>query len=97
MLRLTKTGGTVYIGEVPDADKREEAESIRRVSHQAVKKISEKNPDHLYLSKDFFTELARTSSVDINIIDHTEFALGDYQAALYRYSVYLVKKEGATN
>jgi ubiquinone/menaquinone biosynthesis C-methylase UbiE len=94
MLRVTKPGGTVYIGEVPDASKRDDAESIRQFSHKSVKKISVANPDHLYLSKVFFQDIARASSVDLKIIDHLEFDLGNYQAARYRYSVYLTKKGG---
>jgi ubiquinone/menaquinone biosynthesis C-methylase UbiE len=92
MLRVTKPGGTVYIGEVPDAAKRDEAENIRRVSHQAVKKISATNPDHLYLFKGFFQDLVPASAADVKIIDHSEFDLGNYQAARYRYSVYITKK-----
>jgi ubiquinone/menaquinone biosynthesis C-methylase UbiE len=91
MLRITKPGGMVYIGEVPDASKRDEAERIRQVSHQSVEKISFANPDHLYLSKGFFKNFARVNSIDLKIIDHTEFDLGNYQAARYRYSVYLTK------
>jgi ubiquinone/menaquinone biosynthesis C-methylase UbiE len=93
MMRITKPGGTIYIGEVPDAAKRDEAECIRKVSHQSVKKISILNPDHLYLSKGFFKDFARANSVDLKIIDHMEFGLGNYQAARYRYSVYLTKEK----
>ena len=92
MLRITKPNGKVYIGEIPDASKKELAESIRRVSHKSLQKVSTANPDHLYLSKDFFRELAKENNLNINIIDHTEFNLGNYQAANYRYSVYLFKK-----
>jgi ubiquinone/menaquinone biosynthesis C-methylase UbiE len=92
MIRVTKPGGTVYIGEVPDAAKHDLAESIRRVSHQALKKVLATNPDHLYLSKGFFQDLARANTVDLKIIDHSEFDLGNYQAARYRYSVYITKK-----
>ncbi|NLH94248.1 MAG: class I SAM-dependent methyltransferase [Candidatus Cloacimonetes bacterium] len=92
MVRVTKYGGQIFIGEVPDASKKHEAENIRRVSHQGVKKISDQNLDHLYLEKGFFIQFANENSLDIKIIDHTKFELGDYQAAKYRYSVYLTKK-----
>jgi len=94
MLRITKPGGMVYIGEVPDASKRDDAENIRLVSHQSVRKVSAANPDHLYLSKDFFQDFALTNALDLKIIDHTDFDLGNYQAARYRYSAYLTKKGG---
>ncbi|MEP7322454.1 MAG: class I SAM-dependent methyltransferase [Saprospiraceae bacterium] len=92
MLRVTKPGGVVYIGEVPDAAKLDQAENIRRISHQSVKKVSVENPDHLYLPKEFFENIAQTNSLNLKIIDHTDFDLGHYQAARYRYSVYLTKK-----
>jgi len=92
MLRVTKSGGIVYIGEVSDLAKRAEAENIRRASHEAVKKISAANPDHLYLPKSFFQNAAEMSGSGLKIIDHSEFDLGDYQAARYRYSVYLSKR-----
>jgi ubiquinone/menaquinone biosynthesis C-methylase UbiE len=91
MLRITKPGGTVFIGEIPDAAKRDLAENIRNTSHQGVNKVSTENPDHLYLAKEFFKDIARENELKLKIIDHTEFDLGNYQAALYRYSVYLTK------
>lgn len=94
MVRVTKSGGQIFIGDIPDASKRREAENIRRVSHQGVKKIPDQNPDHLYLDKGFFIQFANENSLNIKIIDHTEFELGNYQAAKYRYSVYLTKKAG---
>ena len=92
MLRITKSGGMVYIGDVPDAAKREMAESIRKVSHHALKKVSAEDPDHLYLPKEFFQDIAKKNTAEIKIIDLEEFDLGSYQGALYRYAVYITKK-----
>jgi SAM-dependent methyltransferase len=96
MLRVTRPGGTVFIGEVSDLAKRDEAESIRRTSHQGTKKVSTTNPDHLYLPKQFFLNVARDHGLNIRIIDHLDLDLGNYQVAQYRYSVYLEKNGEAT-
>lgn len=94
MVRITRPGGTVYVGEVPDAAKRVLAEEIRRVSHKSVKRLSSANPDHLYLPKQFFQSFVPGWAADVKIIDHSELDLGGYQAARYRYSVYMTKKDG---
>lgn len=94
MLRVTRPGGTVYVGEVSDAAKRADAESIRRSSHDGVARTSDANPDHLYVPKSLFEDLARAHGADLRIVDHTAFDLGGYQAARYRYSVYLRKPDG---
>jgi ubiquinone/menaquinone biosynthesis C-methylase UbiE len=92
MLRISKPGGTVYIGDVPDAAKRDKAALIRQLSHQAVKRISQANPDHLYLPKTFFEDIAHVTGSGLKILDHDLFTLGDYQAAKYRYSAYFTKR-----
>jgi len=48
MLRITKTKGDGIHWYVPDVAKRELADSIRKISHQAIKKVSALNPDHLF-------------------------------------------------
>ena len=92
MLRITKPGGMVYIGDVPDVAKLELANSIRKISHQAIKKVSALNPDHLFYPKELFLDISRENGTKIRIIDQTEFDLGNYQGARYRYSVYMTKK-----
>lgn len=92
MLRITKPGGVIYIGEIPDEEKKSHAESIRELSHKDVRKVSSAEVDHLYFHKDFFRDFAYQHSADIQIVDHTELDLGNYQAAQYRYSAY-IKKE----
>jgi SAM-dependent methyltransferase len=91
MFRVTRAGGTIYIGEVSDLAKRAQAEAIRASSHQGVKKLSSATPDHLYLPKDLFEDVARTHGSDVKIVDHSTLNLGSYQAARYRYSVYFRK------
>jgi ubiquinone/menaquinone biosynthesis C-methylase UbiE len=91
MVRVTKPGGMIYIGEVSDLAKRAQAESIRVSSHQGVKKLSTATADHLYLPKDLFEDVARTHQMDVTVVDHSTLNLGSYQAARYRYSVYFRK------
>ena len=91
MLRITKPGGCVYIGEIPDQSKFSHAEEIRSQSHRSVHHVSPLNPDHLYFNKSFFLDFADQNSVNVVIVDHTELDLKEYKAALYRFSVYLTK------
>ena len=58
MVRVTKTGGVIRVGEVSDLAKREKALIIRDKTHKDHNRVSSANPDHLFLPKDFFKELA---------------------------------------
>lgn len=92
MVRITKNGGVICIGEVSDLAKKEEALAIRKKTHKDHKRVSFQNPDHLFLSKDLFRELSDDLRLLINIIDHETFDLPFYETAKYRYSVYLSTK-----
>lgn len=92
MVRVTKTGGVIFIGEVSDLAKHREAFSIRELTHQNHSRVSAANPDHLFLSKDLFKDLADDMRLELSIIDQDNFDLPFYEAAKYRYSVYLAKK-----
>jgi len=92
MVRVTKTGGVIFIGEVSDLAKRKEAFSIRELTHRDHRRVSAANPDHLFLSKDLFRELAEDMRLELNIVDQDNFDLPFYETAKYRYSVYLTKK-----
>jgi len=91
MTRVTKTGGMIYIGEVSDLAKRQEALTIREKTHRNHKRVSAANPDHLFLSKDLFKELAKDMHLQLDIVDQEYFNLPFYETAKYRYSVYLTK------
>lgn len=95
MVRVTKPGGKIYLGEVSDKEKYALAKEIRKVSHQAHKKVSSQDLDHLFLYKSFFNQLAEEMNLTLAIIDHVDFNFGAYQAAQYRYSVYLTKNKVA--
>lgn len=97
MLRLTKPGGMVYLGEVSDLEKREEALAIRRVSHRDVKKVSDAELDHLYLPKSLFRDIAAAHGAKASIVDHADLDLGAYRGARYRYSVYMKKPSGSVS
>jgi len=94
MVRVVRVGGVVFIGEVSNLEKREEALAIRKVTHKNHKRVSAANPDHLFLSKDFFRELAGDMRLGLKIMDQESFDLPFYETAKYRYSVYLTKESG---
>lgn len=95
MVRVTKPGGMIYLGEVSDKSKYSLAQEIRKTSHQGHKKVSSQDLDHLFLYKSFFNQLAEEMNLTLAIVDHVDFNFGSYQAAQYRYSVYLTKNKVA--
>lgn len=89
MYRVLLPGGSIYIGDVSDLDKKELAMEMRRETHKNQEKLSEDNPDHLYLSKSLFINFAEENNMRIEIVDHTNLEIAQfYDTAPYRYSVY---------
>jgi len=91
MVRVVKKGGVVFVGEVSDAAKYQQAVLIRQESHKDHRQVSLEKPDHLFLDKEVFKKIAKDLSLTLNIIDQDEFDLAHYETAKYRYSVYLTK------
>ena len=94
--RVTKPGGQIYVGEISDLAKREEALQRRQSTHAGHRKVSTKEVDHLYLPKALFREEAsRLGWRKVRILDHAELpALAGNPLASYRYSVYAEKSSG---
>lgn len=91
LLRVTKPGGHVLIGDVNDAAKYERALEIRGESHRDAKHVSDDKPDHLYIPKTFFEEVAAAGGHSCTIVDDLDLGLDFYPNAEYRYMVYLTK------
>ena len=94
MIRITRDGGSVCVGEVSDSARRSLAEAIRCSSHRNLRRLSEAAPDHLYLPKALFHDLSLAHGCDLRIVDHAELSLGFYGAAAYRFSAYFTKSGG---
>lgn len=92
--RVTKPGGRIYIGEISDLARREEALHLRRFSHANHDRVSPKDLPHLYLPKTLFTEEAnRLGWENTRIVDHSAVpGLSGNPLAGYRYSVYAEKR-----
>ena len=92
-IRICKTGGTVYIGDVNDFSKKEAALEMRKKTHENQCKLSTDSPDHMYLEKSLFTDIASEYRMkNIEIVDHCDTDLIDYyDTANYRFSVYMEK------
>lgn len=91
MIRATKPGGRLLIGEVSDAAKRRLAEQLRAKTHATRRTVAPGNPDHLYLHKSFFLRIAARHGLQVRIVDHSDLDLAYWATAPYRYSVYLKK------
>ncbi len=88
MARLVRPGGTLTVGEVSDAAKREEALEIRHTSHRDQPRVSTEDLDHLYVPKSLFERLAAELGFALRIVDHTAFALRSNATARYRFTAY---------
>jgi SAM-dependent methyltransferase len=92
--RVAKPGARIFVGEISDLSKREDALKSRRRTHANHTRVSAKNPQHLYLPKELFLgEASRLGWREIQIVDHACLpALAGNPLASYRYSVYAEKK-----
>ena len=92
-IRVCKKGGSVYIGDVSALDKKDLANKLRCETHKDQKKLSEDSPDHLYLAKSLFEEVADLNGmVNVRIVPHDQTKLIEYyDTAPYRFSVYMNK------
>ena len=94
MFRVVKPDGKVFIGEINDLEKKETAEKRREESDKERQghRVSDKQVDHLYYSKQFFTDIAEEKGLDIRFIDHDVKELDFYYNADYRFSVIYSRK-----
>lgn len=92
-IRVCKKGGSVYIGDISELDKKDLAIKLRYETHKNQKKLSEDSPDHLYLPKSLFEEVAALNGmVNVRIVPHDQTKLIEYyDTAPYRFSVYMDK------
>lgn len=86
LVRVTRAGGCIFLGDTSDAGKRAEAmQLLREIWHpRAI-------PDYLFLEKDFFRRYAAARKLTIRIIDMDQPDLDWYPPRSLRYGVYLYK------
>ncbi len=86
LVRVTRPGGCIFLGDTSDAGKRVEAmQLLRKIWHpRAI-------PDYLFLEKDFFRRYAAAGKLAIRIIGMDQPELDWYPPRSLRYSVYLYK------
>jgi ubiquinone/menaquinone biosynthesis C-methylase UbiE/phosphatidylglycerophosphate synthase len=90
MQRVLRPGGEIFLGEISDADRQEEAERLRRVTHADHRRVSADRPDHLYLSRRFFQDYAARHRLKAEVHDHRDLPFGaSNPLASYRFSVIL--------
>jgi ubiquinone/menaquinone biosynthesis C-methylase UbiE len=86
MVRVTRAGGFIFLGDTSDAGKRVEAMQLLRKIWQPLA-----IPDYLFLEKDFFRRYAAARKLAIRIIDMDQPSLHWYPPRSLRYGVYLYK------
>lgn len=105
LLRVTRPGGRVLIGDVSDLAKYEYSLKLRQgeayrpaigtgEDAASVALVKEADPDHCYLPKEMFRDICDQGGHTLTIVDDTEFpSLAEsYPNAPYRYMVYITKK-----
>jgi ubiquinone/menaquinone biosynthesis C-methylase UbiE len=83
MVSVLKPTGHLYVGEVSDEAKREEALAKRSSTHKQA------GPDQMYIPQEIFYRVPETNN--ISIVQHEKIGL-TYPTASYRYSAYLTKR-----
>lgn len=86
LVRITRPGGCVFLGDTSDAGRRSEAMDLLRDIWQPCA-----IPEYLFLEKDFFRRYAETRDLKIRIDDMDRPTLSWYPPHALRYSVYLFK------
>ena len=86
MLRVAAPSAGILITEIPDADRREETEALRRQSG------ANPSPPHLYYGKEFFGQIAERHRLRIEVLDAP---IPDYANSHLRFSVLLRRPSDA--
>lgn len=89
LVRVTRPGGCIFLGDTSDAERRSEAMDLLGEIWRPCA-----IPEYLFLHKDFFRRYAETSGLQIRLAGMDQRALSWYPPRALRYSVYLYKPGG---
>jgi 2-polyprenyl-3-methyl-5-hydroxy-6-metoxy-1,4-benzoquinol methylase len=90
MASIVKSGGKLFLGEINDEAKRDVAQLQRKNTHSTSDyTVPNVSLDHLFLSREFFIELAKELNADIEFVDYDEKIKGQYVTAAYRFNLIL--------
>ena len=86
MLSYIKNKGSIFIGDVPDINKKKQDIKQRKIDGRGTS-------DHLYYNKDFFLSFASSNNLLIEIYDHVNINLpASLPNREFRYSVFMRHK-----
>jgi ubiquinone/menaquinone biosynthesis C-methylase UbiE len=91
--RVVKPGGTIFIGDISDADKQHLAEQSRKSSEYYQKQQKKLGPDslkHLYISKALLREIAAPLASKVEFYDEDKM-VPFYEPSLYRFTAIFTK------
>jgi ubiquinone/menaquinone biosynthesis C-methylase UbiE len=87
MVRVARPGGRIFIFDINDARKKAIYEKVRAAERrEAVKKTAQKT-SHLFFTKKFFRDAARTLNLKVRIADETGLGVSFHTGAQYRFLV----------
>lgn len=93
IIRVTKTGGTIFIGDINDCEKYDIAMKIRAETHKNQVKNTKYSPKQSFICKSTIEKIANDLKVSsISFLDEESTPIAEYySSAKYRFSVYIVK------
>ncbi len=87
MVRVTRPGGRIFIFDINDARKKAIYEKVRSTEErESVKKTAQKT-SHLFFTKKFFRDAARTLNLKVRIADEAGLGVSFHTGAQYRFLV----------
>jgi ubiquinone/menaquinone biosynthesis C-methylase UbiE len=88
MIRVSKPGARIFIGDVNDASKKEIREGrIENLESKRKKVVVDSSPGHMFYDKDFFARLAKKYNKQITIFNEDKPELDFYTQSRWRFSV----------
>jgi len=93
MLKVLKSDGEIFIGDINDASKKEVAMRLRGESGSGKARksrvVDKSEVAHLYYPVSFFEEFATNNNLSFELINESVPELSYYESSAYRYSVLL--------
>ena len=86
-LRVLRPGGSIFVFEVNDEDKKALYRQIRSDEPRSRIQQTHLKADHLFYTKDFFYQFAQRHNLRCEIRDESEMGISFHSGASYRYAV----------
>ncbi len=87
MVRVARPDGRIFIFDINDARKKAIYERVRSVEKRESVKKTDQKTSHLFFTKKFFRDAAKTLNVKVRIADEAGLGVSFHTGAQYRFLV----------